>query len=283
MRDEEQVLDELRQWVHSQEDIRAVILDGSRANPSADTDIFSDYDIDMYVRDVQPFLDSDSWLEAFGPILARWPSKPPVGDGDGTYRLVIFEDGVRIDFGVSPISSLSRVKDALVLVDKDNALEDALPATFEGYIVQKPTEDEFGDVTSEFWWDATYVAKSLWRDELFHARYMLDCLLRSEYLRKMIERHIGVEHNWSANPNKYGRWFKKLVPPDVWTEIEGTFAGPIFEDNWDALFTTTGVFRRLAVQVGTALGYRYPSDIDERITGYMLKIRQLPRDAVDFT
>lgn len=283
MRSEEQVLDELLYWAHSCEEIRGVMLDGSRANPDAETDIFSDYDLELYVRDVQPFLDSDSWLEAFGPILAHWPSKPPVGDSDGTYRLVIFEDGVRIDFGVWPVSALSRVKDAMILVDKDNALEDARPATFTDYIVQKPTEGEYDDVTSEFWWDATYVAKSLWRDELFHARYMLDCLLRSEYLRKVVEWHIGVEHNWSANPNKYGRWFKKLVRPDVWTEIEGTFAGPSLEENWDALFRTTGVFRRLAVQVGTALGYRYPSGMDERITGYMLKIRQLPRDAENFT
>ena len=62
MRNEEQVLDELRCWAHSREDIRAVILDGSRANPDADTDMFSDYDIELYARDVQPFLDSDSWL-----------------------------------------------------------------------------------------------------------------------------------------------------------------------------------------------------------------------------
>ena len=283
MRTEEQMLEVLRRWAHSRDDIRGMILDGSRANPDAETDLFSDYDVEIFVRDVQPFLDSDSWLEAFGPILAIWPSKPPPGDGGETYRLVIFEDGVRIDFGVSPVSALSEVKDTCILVDKDKALEDALPATFAGFTTQKPTGDEYDDVTSEFWWDATYVAKSLWRDELFYARFMLDSLLRSEYLRKVVEWHIGVEHNWSANPNKYGRWFKKLVAPDVWTEIEGAFAGPDLEDNWDALFRTTGVFRRLAGQVATALDYTYPADMDEKITGYMLKTRRLPRDAEDFT
>lgn len=100
-------------------------------------------------------------------------------------------------------------------------------------------------------------------------------------VRPFLEGHIGLEHNWTANPNKHGRWLKKLVAPDQWAEIEGTFAGPSADGTWTALFRTAGLFRRLAMEVGVALGYDYPSGMDERITAYMLRIRELPRSATE--
>ena len=65
----------------------------------------------------------------------------------------------------------------------------------------------------------------------------------------------------------------------TWEELESTFAGANIDENWHALFRTIELFRRLAVEVGDSLSYNYPYDLDQRITDYLLKIKNLPRNA----
>ena len=87
-----------------------------------------------------------------------------------------------------------------------------------------------------------------------------------------------MNNKWTANPGAYGRWFKKYLDPEIWTEVESTFAGAEIDENWEALFRTIEVFRRLASQIGRHLGYQYPADIDRRVTAYLEKIRDLNED-----
>jgi aminoglycoside 6-adenylyltransferase len=49
------------------------------------------------------------------------------------------------------------------------------------------------------------------------------------------------------------------------------------EENWQAMFSTIGLFRRVALQVGEALGYDYPFDLDRRMQDYLQKVRRTPR------
>jgi aminoglycoside 6-adenylyltransferase len=51
------------------------------------------------VSDIEPFLEGDEWLEAFGSVMVRWPLRPrSTFDENWLTRLVLFNDGVRIDF-----------------------------------------------------------------------------------------------------------------------------------------------------------------------------------------
>ena len=52
--------------------------------------------------------------------------------------------------------------------------------------------------------------------------------------------------------------------------------GASIEDNWNALIRTTELFRRVAVEVGEALGYIYPQAMDARVTAYLNAVRDLP-------
>ena len=70
----------------------------SRANTGSRVDVFSDYDIELYVLDIQSFM-NDEWLSFFARPMIRWPFKPmPTHRRDWITRLVIFENEVRIDF-----------------------------------------------------------------------------------------------------------------------------------------------------------------------------------------
>ena len=46
--------------------IRAVILNGSRANPAAKPDRYQDWDLVVLVTEIAPFIRERSWLDALG-------------------------------------------------------------------------------------------------------------------------------------------------------------------------------------------------------------------------
>ena len=112
MRSAHQFYDELRKWATGCEEARGLILGGSRANSHAHTDVLSDFDIDLFVDDWQPFLDSDGWLEHFGSILVRSPLRPVVAADEHIFRTVIYADGLRVDYDILPIGELPRVRHA---------------------------------------------------------------------------------------------------------------------------------------------------------------------------
>lgn len=96
-------------------------------------------------------------------------------------------------------------------------------------------------------------------------------------MRRMLEWRIEIDHNWSLRPGVYGRRFKQLLPANIWLDLERTYTGPEIEDNWNAFFSTIALFRRVAVEVGDALGYAYPHQLDKRMEAYLNAIRNLRR------
>ena len=288
MRNEEQVLKEIKTWVFASQNVRAAILTSSRANPNAPTDLFSDYDIELIVSKREDFLINDEWLSALGEILSSYCE-----DSDEfSMRLVLFKDYVRIDFKVYERAYLERYKEQTelpehwdigykILADKDSALSGFIRPSFTAFVISKPTEKEFLSVINEFWWDATYVAKSLWRNEMLYAKYMLDSVVRFTYLQKMIEWHIGLAYHWRVSTNKHGRFFKKYLDCENWEKLQATFAGLGIEENWNALCATTKLFSQLAKAIAKELDYSYPQKTDDEISAYLGKIRKLDKDAVD--
>ena len=74
-----------------------------------------------------------------------------------------------------------------------------------------------------------------------------------------------------------GKGLKKRLPPDIWTQVEQTFAGAQLAENWDALTCTLDLFRQVAIEVGEHLGYAYPHDLHQRVRAYVEHIKQLER------
>jgi len=247
----------------------------------ASVDDLSDYDIELYVTDLTPFKQDDLWLADFGPILVRWPFKPRSTTFDKQFitRLVLFKDRVRIDFQITDKTSIepdSYEDGYQILIDKDNLTSYLNPPTFQQYIVKKPEKEAFETLVNEFWWDATYVPKYLWRDELPFAKYMLDNIMRFEFLHKVIEWHIGMQKDWSVNAGIFGKSFKKYLDAKTWIELESTYAGADIAANWQAFDNTLGLFRRLAKEVASRLNYSYPSELDKEVTEYCNYVREKP-------
>jgi aminoglycoside 6-adenylyltransferase len=51
------------------------------------------------------------------------------------------------------------------------------------------------------------------------------------------------------------------------------------EENWQAMWATIVLFRKLAISVGEALGYAYPKELDERMDRYLQNVRDYKMDA----
>ena len=284
--DEATVLGKVVRWAENNPLVRAVILESSRAVEHAPLDRFSDYDILLVVAETRPFSEDNEWQRFFGEPLTRFGDAKETLGFTTYFRLVFYQDHTKIDFAVWPVELLREVverqesTDLLdwgyrVLLDKDG-LAARLPAPMRtAHIPKKPTEREYLALIEEFWWEATYAAKNLWRDELVMARYNLDIVMRSELLLPMLEWRIELDRDWSWKPGMAGRGLKRALPPDLWTAFERTYAGPGIPENWDALFATTALFRRVAREVGQALGYAYPEDMDRGVSAYLEATRQL--------
>ena len=68
----------------------------------------------------------------------------------------------------------------------------------------------------------------------------------------------------------------------LFRSVERTYVGPDPEENWAALFHTLEFFRNIAIEVGDALGYEYPEEMDRRSRQYLETVRQLDRGADSF-
>lgn len=163
----------------------------------------------------------------------------------------------------------------MVLIDKDGLTEGTVPPTHAEFNTKEPSESEYRELVNTFWWDITYVAKCLARDEFYFAKYMLDVCLHHDLLRKVISWRIGMQEGWQTNPGVAGRWFKRQLDPKLWAAVERTFAGADGEDNWRAMFETAAVFGRMASEVGVHLSYTYPHELERNVTQYLMEIRKM--------
>ena len=105
------------------------------------------------------------------------------------------------------------------------------------------------------------------------AKWCLDVEMRHHYLRRMLECRMERDGGWSEPTGDLGKGLKKRLPTGIWEELEGTYAGAGTADNWEVLFRTMALFRRVATEVAAELGHAYPLDLDWRVTAYVREIR----------
>ncbi|MGB0840353.1 MAG: aminoglycoside 6-adenylyltransferase, partial [Chitinophagales bacterium] len=187
--------------------IRAVLLNGSRANSNAPKDRYQDFDIIYIVTSVDNFRAKPNWIDVFGErMILQMPNtmdlgsdvNPPMIDAE-TY-LMIFKDTNRIDLTLVALNDRFHLKDSLtkVLLDKDQLYPNLAPSSDVDYWVKKPTEKQFLDCCNEFWWVSTYVIKGLLRNEIIYAKDRMEKPVR-DMLMKMLSWYVGVHHNFTIN------------------------------------------------------------------------------------
>ena len=285
MRTEQQMLDLILETARCDERIRAVIMNGSRANPNAPRDIFQDFDIVYLVTDVAPYIKNLAWIERFGEMMIlQMPEDmqdPPAEDKGYYVYLMQFADGNRIDLGIYPLSQLDEVRNdsqSILLLDKDGIVGSFPPASDKDYLPKPPTAKSFADCCNEFFWVSPYAAKGLWRQEILYAKTMLDEYIRPQ-LMKMLIWHIGIQTDFQISPGKLGKYFVKYLEPELWALLLKTYADASYENTWESLFIMCDLFRKVAIPIAELCGFEYPFDDDRRVSAHLEHVRFLPRDA----
>ena len=278
----------LIQWAEQRDAIRAMLMTSTRAVPNAPLDDLSDFDVILIVRDIHPFYDDRSWLADFGEVLVVYwdPIHRDTDHGiEKVANVTQYADGLKIDFTLWPVELMQRIVAApvlmaeldagyAVLLDKDHLTDGLKQPTHTAYLPSRPSNEAFQIAVNDFFSDVPYVAKCLRRGELLPLKWCLDFDMKHVYLRPMLEWWIGCHSNWSVPVGALGKGLKKRLPPDLWREVESAYAGAGVAENWDALFRTIAVYRRVATEVAENLGYVYPIDLDQRVTDYVRRMMQ---------
>jgi aminoglycoside 6-adenylyltransferase len=288
--EEPQVTAKLIQWAEGRDAIRAMLLTSTRAAPvpNAPVDNFSDYDVVLFVDNIHPFHEERGWLQDFGEVLVAYWDPIYLDPDFGLEKfgnVTQYADGLKIDFTICPLEMLRKIVEAAslpaeldagyrILLDKDHLTDGMKVPTYKAYIPVPPTNEVYQTMINDFFSDAPYVAKCLLRGELLPAKWCLDYDMKHVYLRPMLEWLMGLNHSWSLPTGWLGKGLKKKLHPEIWSQLEASYAGAETSDNWEALYRTMALFRQVAMEIGKGLGYEYPLDLDKRVMAFVKGMQQ---------
>jgi aminoglycoside 6-adenylyltransferase len=273
---ENDVLRSLVGWARGRRDVRAMILTSTQARPEGPPDDLSDYDVILAVNEPARFAEDDAWTHDFARPLVRWSDEASLHGYTTHFRGVVYENGVKIDWTIWPLALLDEIArhdlpDELdvgyrILLDEDGRTVRWPPPAYRAHTPARPTAEDYRALVEEFFWGATYAVKSLRRGELLFTKFVVDFDMKLGALRRMLEWRVELDHDWSLPVGVFGRGLEKTLPPEVWAALEITYTGLEPEANREALRRTIDLFRRVATEVGDALGYEYPQDVDDQVS-----------------
>ncbi len=269
--------------------IKAVWLNGSRANKNAPKDIFQDYDIVYVVSETQPFYQDEFWIDRFGPRLyMQMPEKMDFLRGkdysfDDIYGwLIQFADGNRMDLHVESVAYAQKHihddKLCVVLLDKENILPFIPEATDVDYHVKKPTMNDFLCDCNNFWWCLNNVAKGLWREEIPYVMDMLNDCIRP-HLVHVLSWKIGIETNFSCSVGKSGKYMNRYLSPEIWSRFLSTYPDADIEHIWNTTMIMCALFDEIASEVAERYQYSYDHAEAEASLNFLKHVRFLPKNA----
>jgi aminoglycoside 6-adenylyltransferase len=286
MRSEDELITLILNVAKTDERIRAVLLNGSRANPNIKKDRFQDFDIAYIVNEIETFLNDHTWIDIFGEtLILQMPDDMTFGEEKSEnaafHYLMLFKDKNRIDLTMFPLDKFENEfeQDSLtiLLLDKDSLFSN-LPASGDvDYHIERPTEKMFSDCCNEFWWTCTNVAKGLWRQEIIYAKEMLEIPVRKMFL-KVIEWYIGIETDFSVSFGKSGKNMQAYLSPVLYSKVLLTYPDANSENIWKSLFIMADIFSELANKISGNLCLEYNSTEDHNVTEYLKSIFSLTRE-----
>jgi len=283
MRSSEEIFNLIIAVAQKDERIRAVILNGSRANPNLEQDRFSDFDIVYIVTELESFTNDHNWIDVFGEkLIVQMPDQMiiPAPSDTGTDKisfgyLMLLKDSNRIDLTLFPLAG---IKDhfrpgslSTVLLDKDNQFSSLPPASDGDFVVKRPAEKEFTDCCNEFWWVSTYIAKGLWRKEITYAKYMMEKPERDMFMQ-MLEWYIGMQTDFTVSVGRNGKYLEKYIEPDLWKRILLTYPDAEIRNIWKSLFLMTDIFSETAQHIAGKINCKYNKTEAENVSAYLNKI-----------
>ncbi len=282
MRSEKEMMELILKVAMSDSRIRAVYMNGSRANPAAPKDIYQDYDIVYVVTETTSFLNDKNWLSLFGEtLIIQEPDNHDFGwaTNDNSRRyvwLMLFNDFNRIDLTIEIKEEAKKnyIADKLTipLVDKDHLFPVISPPSDEAYHVKRPTLNHYRGCCNEFWWCLNNVAKGIARDELPYAMWMFNNAVR-DMLVRMLGWKVGIDTNFTISAGKHGKYLKKYLPENMYEVYMKTYVGSDSNRFWEAILVACTLFHDVAMLVADDCGFSYNQNDENGMIKYLNKVK----------
>ena len=277
MRTDKEILEQIMTFAQNDERVRAVTLDGSRVNPSATRDKYSDFDCVFYVKNIQSFTKKDDWLDVFGERLIMqkpmdWFSEPYDFEGIEKFAYLIqFEDGHRLDLTLCDVRKLSEEcnkEPRQILLNKDNFSELVPVETEAHFYIKKPTEKEFLDTVNEFRWLCLSVTKGICRKEIMYAKHNYDQFVVPMVI-EMVNWKIGLAHEFKVSTGAFGKYIGRHLSEDEMTRFQGIFPSGDFKDISKKLMLMFDYFGELEDSVAEQLNFSVDEAERQNVRDFM--------------
>lgn len=252
-------------WARSRDDIRALVVVGSQARADLPADRWSDLDLIFLLANPKPYLEDASWVEQFGTPVVTFLETTLDGHWE---RRVLYETGEDVDFVLFPESVVERLADSegaaallergyRVLVDRIG-IEEELAKISAKPRRTEPTQHDFTELASDFWYHALWTAKKLRRGEVFTALGCLDGYLKArlvtllEWHARSVDPSVDTWHG--------GRFLERWADPGALAALESAYAHYDLRDVARALWETIDLWQGVEEETARRLGFELAFD-----------------------
>jgi aminoglycoside 6-adenylyltransferase len=295
----ERVLSKTVAWGTGRNDLRAIAVVGSHARSDHPADAWSDLDLIFMARRPSQYLDSSGWLsEIETPWLAV--REPTVVGGEEILHIT-FEVGTKVDLVVVSSVAFSLAARTLQMLGRRPSLSKLLPEIARDrlgtlsellgrgfrFALDKdrigprlesestpaappspPNEEAFLHLVKRFLNEQVSFALKMRRGEFFVAKTLGEPRL-TELLLQMIEWHTQLTSDRWSPVFERGRFLEEWASPELLEGLRGVFPRLDPAEIWRARLEAHDLFRRLAQETATRLGYSYPTQLEDTIMSWV--------------
>jgi len=272
----EALIGKIAVFAHEREDIRAVIVQGSRAREDMPADAWSDLDVSIITTAPEFYISNETWLSQLGGYWLTFTENTALG-GDKERR-VLFEDGLDVDFAVIPYEFVrhimmngipedvkySLVRGFRILLDKDGVFKDFSIMDMKPAVPEPPSVQEYLGFVNDFIYHYVWTLKKLNRKEIWAAIGCSDGYLKVRLL-KLIEWHSRAFNGRGYDTWHAGRFIEKWADPRVAEGLKHSFGHFDQKDILRSLKETYKLFRMLAIEVAQKFDYEYPYENEQKV------------------
>jgi aminoglycoside 6-adenylyltransferase len=274
----------IARWAASRPDIKALVVVGSRARQDSSADEWSDLDLILFATNSAAYTSGADWLDMVGPIALSMLENPTGGNPEW---FILTADGLRFDIMLAQVSedadSLARIlvsfpyqsvlrSGVRVLVPDEPLPEPYLTSSGLVQPAAHPSSAEFVGTIHHAFFDALRTAKYLRRGDLWRAKQAGDYELKQRLLQ-LLEWHARATQGLDHATWYHGRFLDRWADPEAVAALPAVFGRYDVEDQWQALFETLGLLRRLAAETAERLGYSYPYAAEAQVQDEIERMR----------
>lgn len=256
-------------WADSEENIRGLVVVGSRASPDFAADSYSDLDMVLFTTEAEKYAPDPSWLSEIGTVWLSYLNTTGAGDPEW---LVVFEGGLKCDvviakanIGLSLSQSISASpylevfrRGMRILLDKTGSTFgqsiDSMAVERPGY----PAPEEFRMAVDGALISAGRLAKYLRRGDLWRSQQVNNGEMKHRLL-VLIEWQAIVAFGPNLDAWYEGRNLMEWAAPQVIESLPTIYASYDYADLKRALNATLKLIESLATEIASRLGYDFPT------------------------